>query len=390
MHTLGRKKFPATPKQTFSRDLLDKRNFPRSRLTFGLMLFAALSGVAGCQDNDGTDSLQAHRPTVHDVNLFQIEKRVQPVIYEVPGSVVPAQRLQITSRISGFIEQVYVDEGDHVEANAALLHIDDVQLEANIRAAEASLASAKADLADARADVERYQSLATKQVLAEDQLRDARVRSAMASAQVEKMQAELDARREERRYVRLTSPVRALVRERLRDPGDLITAGEPVLRLDVLGPMEFEVFVPSTQVGAVSSGQAVEVVLDHAGTPLMGKVISVVYSADPTTRRYKVRIALPDYPRLAPGQHGSAQLQIGEEPVTVLPNAAVVERAGIEGVFVVMEDGTARFRSIRTGERWQEYSEVLAGADAGLSVILNPPRQLKDGDRIKRAESDGT
>jgi hypothetical protein len=122
----------------------------------------------------------------------------------------------------------------------------------------------------------------------------------------------------------------------------------------------------------------------------MGKVISVVYSADPTTRRYKVRIALPDDPRLAPGQYGSAQLQIGEEPVTVLPNAAVVERAGIEGVFVATEDGTARFRSIRTGERWQEYSEVLAGADAGLSVILNPPRQLKDGDRIKRAESDGT
>lgn len=386
MHTLSRKKFPATPKQTFSRGLLVKRSFPRCWLTFGLMLFAALSGVAGCQDNDGTDSLQAPRSTVHDVSLFRIEKRVQPVIFEVPGSVVPAQRLQISSRISGFIEQVHVDEGDRVELGAALVDVDDTQLEANIRATLASLDSAKVDLADARADVERYQTLATKQVLAEDQLRDARVRSAQAKAQVEKMQAELDAHREDRRYVRLTSPVRALVRERLRDPGDLITAGEPVLRLDVLGPMEFEVFVPSTQVDSISSGQAIEVVLDHASTHLMGKVISVVHSADSKTRRYKVRIALPDDPRLAPGQYGSAQLQIGEEPVTILPNAAVVERAGIEGVFVVDGEQKARFRSVRFGRRWRTDREVLAGVESGSTVAMKPPFDLRDGDRVRETK----
>lgn len=109
----------------------------------GFIVLTVLNMLAGCGEDHGVDSLQALQPTVHDVNLFRIEKRVQPVIYEVPGSVVPAQRLQIASRISGFIEQVYVDEGDHVEVDAALLHIDDGQLEANIRAAEASLVSAK-------------------------------------------------------------------------------------------------------------------------------------------------------------------------------------------------------------------------------------------------------
>jgi len=352
------------------------------------MLFAALGGVTGCQDNDGADSLQVLQPTVHDISLFRVEKRVQPVIYKVPGSVVPARRLQISSRISGFIEQVHVDEGDRVEPGAALVDIDDTALEANIRAAQASLASAKADLADARADVERYQSLTTKQVLAEDQLRDARVRSAQAKAQVDKMQAELDARREDRRYVRLTSPIRALVRERLRDPGDLITVGEPVLRLDALGPMEFEVFVPSTQVDAVFSGQAVEVALDHSSTHLMGKVISVVHSADSSTRRYKVRIALPDDPRLSPGQYGSARLRIGEEPVTILPDAAVVERAGIEGVFVVEGEQRVRFRSVRLGRRWRTDREVLAGVESGSTVAMKPPSDLRDGDRVRETTGD--
>jgi len=72
-----------------------------------------------------------------------------------------------------------------------------------------------------------------------------------------------------------------------------------------------------------------------------------------------------------------------------VPVSAIVERAGIEGVFVVKEEGTARFRSIRTGKHWQDYREVLAGVEAGLSVVLNPPLRFRDGDQIKRATLDG-
>ncbi|MCA9910879.1 MAG: efflux RND transporter periplasmic adaptor subunit [Anaerolineae bacterium] len=352
------------------------------------IVLMVLNMLAGCGEDHGKDSLQALQRSVRDVILFRIEQRVQPVIYAVPGSVVPAQRLKITSRISGFIEQIHVDEGNRVELGTALVDIDDTQLEANIRVAQASLASAKADLADARADVERYQSLATKQVLAEDQLRDARVRSALAKAQVEKMQAELDARREERRYVRLTTPVRALVRERLRDPGDMIIAGEPVLHLDALGQMEFEVFVPSTQIDSVSAGEVVEVALDHASTHLFGKVVGVVHSADTTTRRYKVRIELPDNPHLAPGQYGIARLRIGEESVTILPDAAVVEHAGIEGVFVVDAEQKVRFRSVRLGRRWGTDREVLAGVESGSTVAMKPPSDLRDGDRVRKTKGD--
>jgi len=58
-------------------------------------------------------------------------------------------------------------------------------------------------------------------------------------------------------------------------------------------------------------------------------------------------------------------------------------------VFVVKEDGAVRFRSIRTGKQWQDYREVLAGVEAGLAVVLNPPRRLLDGERIQRASTDG-
>jgi len=205
----------------------------------------------------------------------------------------------------------------------------------------------------------------------------------LASAQVEKMRAELDAHQEDRRYARVTSPVRGQVRERLRDPGDLITAGDPVLYLDVLGAMEFEVFVPASSLEGVSGGQPVEILLDHDNESLKGTVIGVVYSADPVTRRYKVRIALPDHPGLAPGQFGSALLRIGDETVTNIPQAAVVSRAGIEGIFLVDGDDTVRFRSVRLGRRWEGEREVLAGVGPGSRVVVKPTPGLRDGDRVR-------
>jgi len=92
---------------------------------------------------------------------------------------------------------------------------------------------------------------------------------------------------------------------------------------------------------------------------------------------------------LSPGQFARAQILLGQETALVVPVSSIVERAGIEGIFVVKKEGTARFRSVRTGKVWQDYREVLAGVEAGLSVVLNPPLRLRDGDRIKRATLDG-
>ena len=202
-------------------------------------------------------------------------------------------------------------------------------------------------------------------------------------------QAELEAKRQDRRHIRLTSPVQAQVRERLRDQGDLASAGEPILRLDVLSSLELEVYLPSSQIGSVTHGQKVDVFIHSDSHPVVGEVVRIVRSADNVTRRSKVRIALPDNDAFSPGQFARAHILLGRETTTTVPVSAIVERAGIEGVFVVKEDGAVRFRSIRTGKHWQNYREVLAGVEAGLPVVLDPPLRLRDGDRVKRATTDG-
>jgi len=326
-----------------------------------LILMLALL-ITACQDDVANLYPSSHDSPTYNLTTATIEKQELPLIYPVPGTIVAKTHLQVASRITGYIDHIAVDEGDQVGPGAVLVRIDGTQVEAAIRGVEAAITSAQAELKDAKDDLKRYRALSKTRAVAEDQFRDAVVRQTKAEAALAQVQAELESKRQDRKHIQLTSPVRAQVRERLRDQGDLASAGQAILRLDVLSPLELEVYLPSSQIGSVTEGQRVDVFIQSDPRPVIGEVVRIVRSADSVTRRCKVRIALPDNTDLTPGQFARAHILLGREAVTAVPVSAIVERAGIEGVFVVKEDGAVRFRSIRTGKQWQDYREVLAAA----------------------------
>lgn len=329
-----------------------------------------------------------HEPSPKQAeNHFQltvrlVELREMPRLYPVPGQVVPAQDIQITSRVSGFIEGIAVQEGEVVDVGNLLVEVDASGVEAAITQSEAAILAAKAELQDALADVRRFEKLAQTQVVAEERLQKARLRRDQAHAALAQAEAELRVHLADRSYTRLTSPVRARVVDRLRDPGDLAGVGTPILHLESLDDLHFETFVPSHHLRNIGIGQKVEIRLDARMKPLTGNISHLVSSADAVTRRCRVKIALPSIEGLLPGQFGQAQLILGYEPVLVIPHNALVERAGIEGVFILGEDGIARFRSVRPGRNWDDLREVLAGVEEGELIILSPPRQLHEGAHV--------
>ena len=346
--------------------------------------------LAACDENqpDQKDSLKP--ANLHKVKVTQVEKLYFQTVYSVPGTIVPSERLQITSRVTGYIKKITVDEGDIVEPGVILVKIDNAQVEASIKSTEADVASAQAELDEAHADVKRFKRLVSSKTITEDQLRKAIVRQTSAKAKLTRAQAELKSNQQEQQYTHITSPVRAQVRERLQDPGDLAGTGIPILRLDVLGPMELEAYLPSTRIANVVIGQDVDVYIQSEQSPLTGTVKSIVRAADKVTRRSKVRIALPEKQSLSPGQFARADIVLGKELLTVIPLEARTERAGIEGVFIVDEDGAVHFHSVQLGRVYKDYQEILAGPEAGATAVLNPPVQLHEGDRVTQVSLHGS
>ena len=135
-------------------------------------LFVALSAC----EQGGPPTSRPETPT-HEVTLHQVKEVSVPKVLWLSGEVVAARSITVASKIEGHIRTVLANEGDRVTKGQLLAEIDPSGVEAGIARAEADIVAAKASLADANADVERFRKLAKTQALAEDQLRDARVRA---------------------------------------------------------------------------------------------------------------------------------------------------------------------------------------------------------------------
>ncbi|MBL4585260.1 MAG: efflux RND transporter periplasmic adaptor subunit [Pseudomonadales bacterium] len=351
---------------------------PHLWVTYGLLAVALAACTTDPEPIDLSNS--AVTPTSYQLQTALVTQRTLPLFYAAPGTVVAKDQLQISSRITGYIDQLNVSEGDQIEPGDLLVKIDGTQVEAAIRSAKAGTQAANAELQDARADIKRYQALSKTKALSPEQLQNAEVRQRQAEASLAQAEGALISAEQDLRSILLTSPVQAQVRERLRDQGDLALAGEPILRLDILSTMELEIYLSSAQIASIRIGQQITVSAPNQTQEIVGKIKRIVQFADPVTRRSKVLIGVPNDIGLSPGQFAQANIPLEARPTLVVLASAITQRAGIAGVFLLDEQNIVRFRSVRIGRSWQQYKQILAGVEPGWRLILAPPTQLTDGD----------
>lgn len=309
-----------------------------------------------------------------------------PIEYTTVGSVVSDQRVEVASRLSGYIREILVQEGDRVRRGQVLARLDAADVEGGIRQAQAGTGAAEAAFRDAQTDLERFQRLFERSSVSDNELRKIRLKHDAAREVLNQARAGLDTARAQRDYAEIKSPVDGVVVARAKRAGDLAVPGATILTLESGRALLFETFVAEGQVAAITVGKPVEVRIDGLTTPLKGTVSRVVPSGDPVTRSYQVKIALPETVGLMPGMFGRAGFAIGESKTPVVPRQALVERGGLRGVFVVDGEGRAHFRWLRIGREWPDRVEVTAGLQVGERLVAATEPTLRDGDQITPAK----
>lgn len=355
-----------------------------NRKTLVMALLATL--LAGCGDNPDT---KGGKPPPKTWQLPLIAVAIgAPVEYSGIGSVVSDQRIDIASRLSGYIRELRVQEGDRVQAGQVLARIDAADVEGGIRQAQAALSTAEAALKDARIDVDRFRSLFEKGNVSDSEMRKVQLRHDAAQEMLNQARAGLETAQAQREYAEIRSPIEGVIVARAQRAGDLAVPGVPILTLESGRGLVFETFVAGQQVVHIVVGKPVTVRIDGIDAPLQGKVSRVVRSGDPVTRSYPVKIALPETRGLMPGMFGRADFVLGEAAVLVLPTRVLVERGGLRGVFIVDAAGRARFRWLRLGREWPDRVEVTAGLRAGERVVDAVEPALRDGDAVTPLPAD--
>jgi RND family efflux transporter MFP subunit len=372
-------------------------------------LIPAISALllSACGSAPAPRAGQSQAPPL-EVRVAAVCSEDWPASYEATGTVRARTTATISSKVTGYVQQVSVQAGDRVREGQLLISLDARDLDASLRRAEAGRASvasaipeledataaAKANLDLAQATFQRMQELAAKKSISNQEFDEASARLKAAQANYDMARSrrtQLDSRMAEaeqevraaaimRDYATLAAPFPGVVIVRSVEPGNLASPGAPLLTLERDGTYRLEASVDESKLASVRLGQAVEVVVEER--KLDARVSEIVPAVDSASRTAIVKLDLPAMPQLRSGMFGRAVFPLGAQKVEAMPAAALMDRGQLQSVFVV-EDGVAHTRLVSTGRRAGDAVEVLSGLNPGERVVRPLPPDLRDGARVE-------
>ncbi len=211
---------------------------------------------------------------------------------EYAAEVRPRVESRLGFRVSGKLLRRMVEVGQQVKAGQALAQLDTRDLVLSVESARAQLSAAVANRDLAAADFKRFKDLREQNFISSAELerRDASLKA--AQSQLDQAQAQLSAQGNQTSYATLVADAAGLVTAVDAEPGQVLAAGTPVVRIAQDGPRDIVFSVPEDKVGMVKIGSSVEVRAWSKQSVYQGKVREVGAIADPVTRTFAIKVAL--------------------------------------------------------------------------------------------------
>jgi RND family efflux transporter MFP subunit len=307
------------------------------------------------------------------------------------GEVRARHEADLGFRIGGKILARLVDVGSTVRRGQALARLDPQDAQLNAAAAASQVAAAQADAALARADLERFNSLYEQKFVSKATLDARRTQAEAADARLRAARAQAGVAGNQADYATLVSDRDGVVTATPAEAGQVVAAGQPVLR--VARPQEREVLihVPESRIAAVRAARGVQARLwAQPQKTYSGRVREIAPNADAATRSFAVRVALTDADAaVALGMTATVAFDGSARVVAVLPLTAVTERDGKPVAWVVdAQTGQVAPRPI-TVTAWREDGvAIAAGLQPGERFVVAGVHKLAPGQKVRPVAAD--
>jgi RND family efflux transporter MFP subunit len=369
----------------------------------------------------------------------------------LPASIDAFQTTLVYARVSGYLLRWYADIGTTVKEGQKLADIDTPELDqelaqaranlaqggaevdfsrAELKQAQASLNQAEAEIARAQANVEfarsslrRAESLSPFHAIAETDLEEtrrdrearqaelvaaqaqratreagvatARARIVSREANVNSLEANVRRLEKLQGFKTIVAPFDGVVIRRSAEVGILVTAGSSVSSSELFtiaktNALRTRIHVPQSLAPSIQIGQKAEVLVPER--PDRGFAATVARTAraiDSSSRTLMVELELPNADQaLLPGTFAQVVLSVRRAvPFCTIPTTTLLNRPGGIRVAVLSAEGTARLQTVKLGRDYGSLVEVLSGLQGTERVVVNPPDDLADGERLTVAEA---
>jgi RND family efflux transporter MFP subunit len=389
---------------------LPRRGGRGGRLLVGLgvlVLFIAALGLGVWrhyqQHRQVVDIAAEQADFVPSVRIEAVAQRFGRLHVTLPATTLGFEAANIYARASGYVLKRYVDIGDHVKAGQLLAEITAPEVEDQVAQYQNSLQQAQAtqhqneaqrtsnDLTSRRTSILANEGWATKEQGDVDWYNYVAQSHATNAAQFNAaaMLAQLRYYNQQKTYQKIVAPFDGVITQRNIDVGSLITAdasgGTSMFSLQQSDVMRIWVYVPQDDAFGVKPG--IEAVIRVPAMPNLtrhGTVTRIADALQPGTRTLLTEVDVPNPDgALQPGVYCTVELKIPRRsPVLIVPASAIIfNQNGMQ--VAVVENGVAHLHKIAITTDYGTEVEVNDGIKAGDQVILQPPVNLTDGDKVR-------
>ncbi|NCN43231.1 MAG: efflux RND transporter periplasmic adaptor subunit [Piscirickettsiaceae bacterium CG_4_9_14_3_um_filter_43_564] len=350
-------------------------------LSKSIWVGVVILGLVGCSDSPNGETAVAHSYQQIAAPVGQVTLGTIPLKAVVAGAVVPDQKAQIASRLMGYIKDFDVKVGQKVQAGDLLFSIDSNDVNSQILQAQSAYQQALAALEDAKLDYDRFSKLYKEDSVSKQQFDKVSLQYKVAKENLVSARSGFNQARSQLNYANVKAPFDGIVVEKLAVAGALAAPGNPVLVLENLTSLSVRTQVSEDLFAVLRNGDEAEVRIDGQPQPIMATIYTLVSAADPRSRTHTVKLSLPSVVNVNSGTFARVGFKRGERQTMMVPKSAIVNRSGIEGVFVV-KDGTAYFHMVRLGESIGNRIEIKAGVNLGDQIVIDNNQSILNGDKI--------
>jgi RND family efflux transporter MFP subunit len=395
------------PKPTLDDLRIERNPEPESKSRFwqvaiGLLVLVLLVGVIWWVKWQG--AIAVHTVVVREAAGNGIERTV----LNASGYVTARRQATVSSKITGKVVEVLVEEGMKVQEGQILARLDDTNVKTSLRLAQAQLVSATNALAETRVrireadqELQRQTGLVKNKIATQADYDHAEAALLAFKARLEQQQADVTVADKQVAYwdqqmddTIIRAPFAGIVTSKNAQPGEMISpisAGGGFTRTGIctivdMESLEIEIDVNESYINRVGARQAVEATLDaYPEWKIPCKVIAIIPTADRQKSTVKVRVGFDKLdPRILPEMSVKVAFREvgGSGPVAgrtvIAPKAAVRQQDGRD-VVLVAHNGHAERRAVTISQTHLDEVVISAGVAAGERVIVDSPRGLTDG-----------
>lgn len=319
------------------------------------------------------------------VNVIELSDKTEVEKLTLSGEVKSGQSAEISTRVSGYIEQLPVRIGQKIEKGQLLVGLQSAELNSKKAAAKAGVENAVAAFKNSEFNYNRINNLYNLNSASKSELDQATMQYEMAASALEAAKQMLAEVQAQVAYNQIRAPFSGIITQKNVDMGDMALPGKTLLVLENPKIQEIIVRVSESDINSLTTNMDLQVYIDAIGLHSGGKLVEISPSGTFSGGQYWAKVKLDTVlTAVLPGMF--ARVDVGvkneKESTILVPKSALVHRGGLTGVYTLSLSNTAVLRWIQKGAEQGEEVIVVSGLAKGEKIIVNPESRLFNGAHV--------